>query len=272
MTSRLANKVAIITGASSGIGAATAKLWAREGAKVLLVDLHRSPNGGSGGEANGSPDVAVVPAVDDEIRAAGGEATFVQANVTTDAERIVQAALDTYGRLDILYSNAGILGARQKVTETSTEEIDQIISTNLKGAILCAKYAIPAMIQSSAGAGGVILHTGSDTAFQGNQNMPVYAATKGALLAFTRAIAMDHVKDNIRCNMVSPCVTKTAMTDTVRLEQPDAWQQILQTVPMGRACEPDDVAKAALFLVSDDASFITGENLMVDGGTIVKGC
>lgn len=120
-------------------------------------------------------------------------------------------------------------------------------------------------------AGGVILHTGSDTAFRGNRNMPVYGATKGALLALTRAIAMDHVEDGIRCNMVSPCVAETAMTDSVRLEQPAAWEQVLRTVPMGRACTPDDVARAALFLVSDDAAFITGENLMVDGGTIAKG-
>jgi len=252
---RLQDKVSIVTGGGSGIGAATAKLWAREGAKVVVVDIH---------EEHGAKVVR-------EIVAAGGHAFLVSANVSlaADAERMVEQTIEVYGRLDILYNNAGILGERKKVTEMNEEEIDKVISVNLKGAVLGAKFAIPAMIRTAGS--GVVLNTGSDTAFQGNRGMPVYSATKGALLAFTRAVAMDHVEENIRCNMVSPCVSKTAMTDSIRLEQPAVWREVLQTVPMGRACEAEDVAKAALFLVSDDASFITGENLMVDGGTIAKG-
>jgi len=252
---KLDGKVAIITGGGSGFGKATAILWAKEGAKIVIADIV---------EANGKSAV-------DEIKKEGGEAVFVKVDVSkaVDAEKMTKTAVDNFDRLDILFNNAGILGPMgPKIAELNEEDMDKLIAVNIKGVLLGIKYAIPAMLKSG---GGVILNTGSDSAFHGNRGIPVYVASKGAVLAFTRAIAMDYVKEGIRCNTVSPCVGRTPMHKRIIEEEQDLWSAVVETVPMGRACEPEDIAKAALFLVSDDSSFITGENLMVDGGTLVKG-
>jgi len=252
---KLDGKVAIITGSGSGFGKATALLFAKEGAKIVIADIV---------EDKGKATVK-------DIEKEGGKAIFVKADVTkaADAEKMVKATLDEFGKLDILFNNAGILGPMgPRVHEIDEADIDKLMAINVKGVFLGTKYAIPAMIK---GGGGVILNTGSDSAFHGNRGIPVYVASKGAVVSFTRAVAMDYVNDGIRCNSVSPCVGKTPMHTKLFTEELDVWNSAISTVPMGRAAEPDDVAKAALFLVSDDSSFITGENLMVDGGTLVKG-
>jgi NAD(P)-dependent dehydrogenase (short-subunit alcohol dehydrogenase family) len=251
---KLDGRVAIVTGASRGFGEATAYLWANEGARVVIADVLVQD-----GER-------VIKRIED----GGGDAIFVKADVTkeSDAENMVKTAVDAYGKLDILFNNAGILGPGRRITEISEDDIDRLLAINVKGVMLGTKHAIPAMIKSG---GGVILNTGSDSAFHGNRGIPIYCATKGAVISFTRAIAMDHVKDGIRCNTVSPCIGKTPMHAQFIEEDPDRWNDLVSLIPMGRACDVEDIAKAALFLVSDDSSFITGENLMVDGGTLVRG-
>ena len=196
---------------------------------------------------------------------------IVKTDVTKegDAANMVKQAVGVYGKLDILFNNAGILGPTAKLQEVAEEDIDRLLAVNLKGAVLGTKHAVPAMIASG---GGSILSTGSDSAFRGNRNAAVYCATKGAIVAFTRAIAMDYVGNGIRCNSVSPCIGETPMHAKWRERDADNWNDFVsRETPMGRACDVADLAKAALFLVSDDASFITGENLMVDGGTMVRG-
>lgn len=252
---KLDGKVAIITGGSSGFGKASALLFAKEGAKVVIADVM---------EDNGK-------ATAEEIKKAGGEATFVKTDVTkeSDAKNMVATAVKKYGKLDILFNNAGILGPMGTLASGIDEkDIDKLLAINIKGVALGTKHAIPELIKNG---GGVILTTGSDSAFHGNQGISVYVATKGAVLAYSRSVAMEFAKDGIRSNTVSPCVGATPMHKKLMEEQPDVWNAILETVPMGRACEVNDIAKAALFLVSDESSFITGENLMVDGGTLVKG-
>ena len=251
---KLDNKIAIITGGSGGFGEATACLWAKEGAKVVIADILVEDG------------KRVVKKIGDS----GGDAIFVKTDITktADAENMVTTAVNTYGKLDIIFNNAGILGPGAKVSEISEGDIDRLIAINFKGVVLGTKYAIPTMIK---GGGGVILSTGSDSAFHGNRGIPIYCATKGAVVSFTRAIAMDHVNDGIRCNTISPCIGTTPMHARFMKEDPDTWNAVVSLVPMGRACEVEDIAKAALFLVSDESSFITGENLMVDGGTLVKG-
>ena len=252
---KLEDKVAIVTGASSGFGEATAYLWAQEGAKVVIADVLVEA-----GER-------VAKAIED----GGGAAIFVKTDVTKegDTENMVKQAVGVYGKLDILFNNAGILGPIAKLQEVTEEDIDRLLAVNLKGAVLGTKHAVPAMIASG---GGAILSTGSDSAFRGNRNSAVYCATKGAIVAFTRAIAMDYVGNGIRCNSVSPCIGATPMHAKWRERDSANWNDFVsRETPMGRACDVADLAKAALFLVSDDASFITGENLMVDGGTMVRG-
>lgn len=252
---KLDGKVAIVTGGGSGFGKATSLLWAKEGAKVVIADWVTE---------DGETTVK-------EIKAAGGDATFVKVDVSKaiDAEKMVKTAVDTYGKLDILFNNAGILGPTgTKMADLKEEDVDRLIAINIKGVFLGTKYAIPEMIKSG---GGVILTTGSDSAFVGNRGIPVYVASKGAVLAFSRAIAMDYAPEGIRSNTISPCVGRTPMHANFMEINTEGWKAKESEIPLGRACEPDDVAYAALFLVSDGAKFITGTNLMVDGGWLAKG-
>lgn len=252
---RLDNKVAIITGASSGFGKATALLWAKEGAKVVVADVLADA-----GEQ-----------VVKEIKDNGGNATFVQVDVSkpSDAQKMVKTAVDTYSKLDILFNNAGILGPMgTKAADLKVEEAEKLIAINFLGVFLGTKYAIPEMLKSG---GGVILTTGSDSAFYGNKGISVYCGTKGAVLAFSRSVACEYAREGIRANTISPCIARTPMHKRFLEEEPEHWRAIEDTIPLGRAAEPDDIAYAALFLVSDEAKFITGANLMVDGGFTVSG-
>jgi len=252
---KLDGKVAIITGGSGGFGEATAHLWAKEGANVVIADILVEEGG------------KVVKAIEDS----GGDAIFVKTDITkaVEAENMVKTAVNTYGRLDILFNNAGILGPMgTKAADLSVADAEKLLAVNVMGVFLGTKYAIPTMLKSG---GGVILTTGSDSAFYGNKGIPIYCATKGAVLAFSRVVAADYARQGIRSNTVSPCVGRTPMHKKFREENMATWKAIEDTIPMGRACEPEDIAYAALFLVSDDAKFITGANLMVDGGFTISG-
>jgi len=252
---KLEGKAAIVTGGGSGFGEATAALWAREGARVLVADI----------EEAGAQRVA------EAIRRAGGRAEAVRVDVSRaeEAEAMVQAAVKAFGRLDVLFNNAGILGPRGVYTaEIPVEEADRLLAVNVMGVFLGTRYAIPAMLK---GGGGSIISTGSDSAFLGNRGLSVYCATKGAVLAFSRVVAMEYARQGIRANTISPGAGKTPMHAELIEGNKEAWRQVEEAIPIGRSCYPDDLAKAALFFASDDSKYITGTNLMVDGGWSVKG-
>ena len=252
---KLEGKVAIVTGGASGFGEATAALWAKEGAQVMVVDISEP----------GTRRVA------EAIRKAGGRAEAVRADVSRadDARAMVQAAVRAFGRLDVLFNNAGILGPRGVYTaELPVEEAERLLQVNVMGVFLGTRFAIPEMLKCG---GGSILSTGSDSAFLGNRGLSVYCATKGAVLAFTRVVAMEYARQGIRANTISPGAGKTPMHAELIDGNKEAWRQVEEAIPVGRSCYPEDLAKAALFFASDDSKYITGANLMVDGGWSVKG-
>ena len=252
---KLDGKVALVTGGASGFGEATAALWAKEGAKVLVADISEP----------GATRVA------EAIRKNGGRADVFRADVSQadDARAMVQAAVQAFGRLDILFNNAGILGPRGVYTsELPVEEAEKLFAVNVMGVFLGTRFAIPEMLK---GGGGSIISTGSDSAFLGNRGLSMYCATKGAVLAFTRAVAMEYARQGIRANTISPGAGKTPMHAELIEGNREAWRQVEEAIPIGRSCYPEDLARAALFFASDDSRYITGANLMVDGGWSVKG-
>jgi len=252
---KLDGKTAIVTGGASGFGEATALLWASEGAGIVIADT----TAGAG------------EALVKRIEKAGGKALFVKTDVTAPKEvrLMIQKTVSNFGRLDILFNNAGILGPRGvNVTDILEEDAEKLIRVNYLGVFYCTKYAIPAMLRTG---GGSIISTGSDSAFQGTQGQSMYCGTKGAVLAFSRAVAMEYARSGIRVNTVSPGAGKTPMHAELINRAPDRWKEVEEAIPMGRSCYPEDLAKAALFFASDDSKYITGANLMVDGGWTVKG-
>jgi NAD(P)-dependent dehydrogenase (short-subunit alcohol dehydrogenase family) len=244
---RLEGKVAIITGGGSGIGRATAQLFAQEGAKVVVADYKAE----SGREA--------VQAIKD----AGGDALFVEVDVSNPAQvqHLVQTALDAYGGVDILFNNAGVL-LFGTILETREEAWNRLMSINLTGVYLCSKAVIPHMIMRG---GGSIINTSSSTgAHDVAPNIAAYVTSKGGVTLLTRAMAVDHAKDKVRVNAIAPGPTDTPMLrDNMSQEELEAFAS---TFPMKRLGRPEELAYAALFLASDEASFVTGAILAVDGG------
>jgi len=252
---KLTGKTALITGGSSGFGEAAALLWAEEGAEVAIADVNEDAGKKTA----------------EKIRSRGGESMFLRADVSNpaDAERMVTETVKRFGKLDILFNNAGILGPRSDyVVDLDYEDAQKLVNVNILGVYLGTKYAVPEMIKAG---GGSIITTGSDSAFLGNRGLSVYCATKGAVLAFSRVIAMEYAEEGIRANTVSPGAGKTPMHRELYEEKTDVWAEVEAGIPMKRACAPEDIARAALFFASDDSSYITGANLMVDGGWTAKG-
>jgi NAD(P)-dependent dehydrogenase (short-subunit alcohol dehydrogenase family) len=250
---RVDGKVALITGTASGIGKATAKLFAREGAKVVCADLN-----GPGAEATAA-----------EIKGAGGEAVAVQANIASEAdcEKMVQTAVDTYGRLDVLHNHAGILHPKDgPITELSAEAIDDTFNTNCKGMLFTVKYAARQMIKQG---GGAIVNTGSDLAYIGLANLTAYTASKSAVVGVTRTLAVELAPHKIRVNVVSPGFTFSGLN--VALQNDKAFMdQMRLDYLIPSLGQPEDVAYAVLHLASDEARFTTGASLVVDGGHTIK--
>jgi len=252
---RLADKVALITGGASGIGRATALLFAHEGAAVSVVDLD---------EAGGQ---AVAQAIVED----GGRAIFVRCDVSlaSDCQRAVQQTVDELGGLDILFNNAGIV-RRATVLETTEAEWDRVMAVNVKSIFLLSKYAIPVMAQAG---GGVIINTASGWGLVGGYKAAAYCASKGAVVLLTKAMALDHGEQNIRVNCICPGDTDTPMLRGEARQLGEAEQHFLSEAarrPLQRIGNPEDIAQAALYLASDASSFVTGTALVVDGGRLAR--
>ncbi len=241
----MAGKVAIVTGASSGIGRATAIAFGNAGASVVVVARRAD---------KGEESVQL-------IQAAGGEAVFIQADVTkaSDIEAMVQKTVEIYGRLDYAFNNAGS-GTPGKITDLSEADWDFEINTNLKSVWLSMKYEIPVMQRFG---GGAIVNTSSQGALLGVANYGVYGAAKAGVIALSRAAAAEYSADRIRVNSVSPGAVKT---DLWAEAPPEMLDQVAAGIPLQRIGVPEDIAEAVVWLCSDGAAFVTGHNLVVDGG------
>jgi len=242
---------ALITGAGSGIGRATALLFAREGAAVAVVDVDRQ--GGT--------------SVVDEIVQEGGQGIFVYCDVArvADCRSAVKESVDRLGGLDILFNNAGVV-RRTTILELSEEEWDRVMATNVKSVFLFSKYAVPVMARAG---GGVIINAGSGWGLTGGRRAISYCASKGAVVNMTRAMALDHGEQNIRVNCICPGDTDTSMlrSEARQLGQSDeSFMAEAADRPLQRIGTPEEIARAVLYLASDASSYVTGTTLVVDGG------
>lgn len=247
---KLEGKSVLITGAASGIGMAASLLFAEEGAKLTLADLNES------GDETAK-----------QARERGAEAVFLKADVSKakDWEATVKLAVKNYGKIDVLYNNAGI-GMYRSFLETSEEDWDRVISVDLKSVYLGCKYIIPEMLRQG---GGVIINTASEIGISGARNYAAYCAAKGGVVQITRALALEFGDRNIRVNCLCPGVTQTPMLEQGinKAQDPAARRRSLeQEVPLKRIGRPEEIAKGALFLASNDSSFMNGATLIIDGG------
>ncbi len=251
MAELMQNKVALVTGASSGIGRATALVFAREGAKVVVADLN---------VVGGQETVQLV-------KAAGGEAVFVETDVSqaTSVEAMVQTAVDTYGRLDCAHNNAGVEGVLSRTAEQTEQDWEPVIRINLKGVWLCMKYELPHMLQQGSGA---IVNTASGAGLIGVKRMAAYVASKHGVIGLTKTAALEYAKSGVRVNAVCPGVIQTAMVERVSGRRPDVLEKMIAAEPIGRSGQPEEIAESVVWLCSDAASFVTGHAMAVDGGAV----
>lgn len=243
---RLPDKVAVVTGAGAGIGRASASLFGREGARVVVADIN---------EHDGRGTV-------DAIKAAGGEAIFVRTDVSvsSEVEKLISAAVGSFGRIDILFNNAGMGQKLMRTDELDEATWDLIHNVNLKSIFLGMKYALPHMRKEKK---GVIINTGSMAAVRPRMHAAAYVSSKAAVIMLTKAVALEVAGNNIRVNCINPVVTFTTMMKSIPEEERNAWAR---TIPIGRIAQPEDMANAALYLASDESSMVTGICLDVDGG------
>ena len=249
---RLEGKVALISGGARGQGAVEAKLFAREGAKVVFGDIL---------DESGKQ-------VEAEIHEAGGEATYVHLDVTRedDWRTAVNTAIDRYGKLDILVNNAGIL-IRKGIEDTTEEDWDRIMGVNAKGAFLGTKHSIPAMRQ--AGGGSIVNISSTAGLVASPSGSASYTASKGAVRLLTKSTAVQYAKEGIRCNSIPPGPIDTDMIQET-LTDPAKLEERMQRLPMGRVGTADEIAYGVLYLASEEASFVTGSELVIDGGTTAQ--
>lgn len=252
MYQRLANKVALVTGASSGIGRAAAIAFAREGAKVVLASRN---------EESTLQTLRMV----EEI---GGEGIFVKTDVSVakDVENLVQKTVETYGRLDCAFNNAGVSGPAGPLFDLTEQDFQQIMDVNLKGVWLCLKYQLPAML---ANGGGSIVNMSSVAGLMGSVGTAAYTASKHGVVGLTKVAALEYAKANVRINVVCPSVIdNTVMVEHVKVAYPEVFNYLLGSHPVGRIGQPEEVANAVVWLCTNEASFITGVAFPIDGGTV----
>jgi NAD(P)-dependent dehydrogenase (short-subunit alcohol dehydrogenase family) len=248
---RLEGKIAIITGASRGIGAATARLFSQEGATVVLA-------------ARSEAEIARIAG---EIQAAGGRALALAIDVGDPAsvERLVRQTLDAFGRLDAAFNNAGEGHRPTPLADIAVDDFDRAIRVNVRGIFLCMKYEIPAML---AGGGGAIVNMSSTAGLSGVRGIAGYAAGKHGILGLTKSAALDYAQQNIRINAIAP---GPIQTERISALNDEARQPIIAAVPMRRIGKPEEVAETVVWLCSAGASFITGATILIDGGRMAAG-
>ena len=246
-------KVALVTGAGSGIGRATALVFAREGAKVVVADI----------VVEGGQETV------QQIEAAGGEAIFVKADVSqaADVETLITQTVETYGRLDCAFNNAGIEGGMKLTIDCTKEEFDRTIAVNLTGVWLCMKYEIQQMLSQG---GGAIVNTASAAGLVGFPGLPDYVASKHGVVGLTKTAALEYAKSGIRVNAVCPGVIQTPMVERGAQLSPGFDELALSMEPVGRFGQPAEVGEAVVWLCSDAASFVTGHPMAVDGGLVAQ--
>ena len=246
-------KVALVTGAGSGIGRATALVFAREGAKVVVSDI----------VVEGGQETV------QQIEAAGGEAIFVKADVSqaADVETLITQTVETYGRLDCAFNNAGIEGGMKLTIDCTKEEFDRTIAVNLTGVWLCMKYEIQQMLSQG---GGAIVNTASAAGLVGFPGLPDYVASKHGVVGLTKTAALEYAKSGIRVNAVCPGVIQTPMVERGAQLSPGFDELALSMEPVGRFGQPAEVGEAVVWLCSDAASFVTGIPMQVDGGLVAQ--
>jgi len=244
---RLAGKVALISGAARGLGQREAELFAREGARLVLGDIN--DEGGA----------AVVA----EIKAAGGEAVYVHLEVTSESDWVaaVATAEGEFGRLDVLINNAGVAQRPGGIEDTSLEEWNRVLSINLTGTFLGIKAAVPAMRRAG---GGAIVNTSSVAGLVASKAV-AYGAAKGGVRLLTKSIAIQHARDGIRCNSIHPGSMDTEIARQA-LPTPQALADRVKSIPLGRLVQPEEVALAVLYMASDESAYMTGSELVIDGG------
>ena len=252
---RLADKVAIITGGASGMGAATARLFAAEGASVVVTDIQ----------------VALGEAVVRSIVETGGTAEFLRADMGRHAEikAMVDFAVQRFGRLDVLVNNAAVESGKTEV-DTSEEEWDHIMDINVKGVFLATKYAVPAMKRTG---GGSIINISSAYGIVGSPGFAAYHASKGAVRLLTKSTAVTHARDGIRANSIHPGAIDTPLLRTAMnacIDPREMETRVKDSTPIGRLGQPDEVAYGCLFLASDESKFIIGAELSIDGGMVAQ--
>jgi NAD(P)-dependent dehydrogenase (short-subunit alcohol dehydrogenase family) len=253
MGSRFDGQVALVTGGNSGIGLAAAQAFARDGARVVLAARRKD----EGADAVAS------------IEALGGHAAFVATDVTDSASvrEMVGYCVDTFGRLDFAYNNAGITGhVHTDVADADEEMFDRVMATNVRGTWLSMKYEVPAIL---AAGGGAIVNCSSGAGLRGGPRSSAYYASKHAVLGMTKSVALEYAARGIRANAVCPGLTLTSIVETGFADAPDKLAYLRGRIPMGRAGQPDEVARVVTWLCSAESSFVTGAAIPVDGGTSV---
>ncbi len=257
MKKRFENKVIIVTGGSKGIGKACAVAFAQESGKIVIADQD---------QIEGEKTIH-------EIKENQGDAIFVSGDVSQsdDVRKIINTAVKTYGGIDMLFNNAGIQ-TYGTVVEMPEEAFDRTLAVNLKSQFLTCKYAIPEMLKRG---GGSIVNTASVQGIATQLNVAAYAASKGAIIAMTKTIALDYAKENIRCNAIAPASVRTPMLEgSAQFFEPDSPNAAIQkwgeSHPIGRVAQPEEIGNMVLFLASDDASFCTGGCYLVDGGVMAS--
>ena len=253
MAGLVQGKVALVTGGGSGIGRATALRLAQEGAKVMIADY--MPEGG---------DRTVKM-----IKEKGGEAAFVEANVsvTKQVEAMINKTVETFGRIDCAFNNAGIEGRIANTVDCSEEIFDRTIAINLKGVWLCMKYEFPQMLMQG---GGSIVNTASVAGLVGFEGLPAYNASKHGVIGLTRTAALEFAQQKIRVNCVCPGVIRTPMVERLLDNRGFSEQELNAGEPVGRMGQPEEIAEGVIWLFSDAASFVTGHPMVIDGGWVAR--